>query len=148
MARKKKIEKMRVIELQSYLKGIVAFSGDDWVPSKEQWDMIYELIMNVKDEEPVEVLREVAQQQQYPDQRTQQPMTRHPQAPVQIEESTLDQTGQQFEPIVPNAPQQDLRKVIPKQGASKVAGGGQVPSSGVTIVTGNKEADETESDFL
>ena len=48
---------------------------------------------------------------------------------------------------VNNMARTDMRTIIPKPGASKVAGGGQVASSGVTIVTPNKEANDTKSDF-
>ena len=150
MANKKKKGGMRVIELQSYLRGIVDFSGDDWHPTKEQWNNILNLIWNIKEEEPKEVVREVVNVGA----QAMQPMVRHPQGPIEIHDSSLsvdagqpNQPAQQFEPIN-GTRKQDMRKVLPKAGAVKVASDKRVSSSGITIVTNNKEADDTASDFL
>ena len=156
--RKKKVDKMSVEQLQSYLKGIVDISDDDWHPTKAQWDNILELIMNVKEPEPVEVVREVVQQTQPHQQQPYHPHQPHQQQPHMgqgpvIAPSSMDtaagggQPQQEYAPAG-SAPKQDLRKQQEKQGAAKVAEGGQVKSSGVTIVTRNKEAEDTESDFL
>ncbi len=146
MARKRKIQEMRVIEIQSYLKGIVDFGGDDWHPTKEQWETILGLIMNIKEEEPIQMIREVvnAGSQQYRQPETQQVVVTE----SKIDGVTLDEDGKPvYEPINNGSRQLDLRKVQERKGAAKIAEGGQVASSGVTIVTRNKEADDTESDF-
>lgn len=51
MARKKK-EIKTIAELKTYIEGAVEFNPEEWSPSKAQWDMIVEMIMNI-DEEPV-----------------------------------------------------------------------------------------------
>ena len=51
MARKRK-EIKTIAELKTYIEGAVEFNPEEWAPSKEQWDMIVEMIMNIE-EEPV-----------------------------------------------------------------------------------------------
>jgi hypothetical protein len=49
MSKKKK--KFTVPEFKTWLEGIMQFQDDDWSPTREQWDEIYDKIMNLK--EPV-----------------------------------------------------------------------------------------------
>ena len=46
---KRRNKKLTLAELKTYIEGAVEFNPDDWVPDKEQWDYIVELIMGVKD---------------------------------------------------------------------------------------------------
>lgn len=48
---KKAKKKFTVPEFKTWLEGIMQFQNDDWSPNREQWDEIYEKIMNLK--EPV-----------------------------------------------------------------------------------------------
>ena len=155
MARTKKPEPMTVVEFKSYLQGIIDFSGADWSPNKAQWKKIYDIIQNLKDPEPVVMQGRVQQQQPL-----QQPLrqidpnrpvitgTTPQQGEVIVQESSLNPQAPAGQvPAGPALPPDDMRKQMVKPGASKVAPNGQAVSSGVTIVTGHKEADETESDF-
>lgn len=56
MARKK-VKKVTVSELQSYIKGAIEFNEENWHPDKKQWDKIVEMIMNIKEEPPIQVVR-------------------------------------------------------------------------------------------
>lgn len=46
-----KKKKFTVPEFKTWLEGIMQFQKDDWSPTREQWDEIYDKIMNLK--EPV-----------------------------------------------------------------------------------------------
>lgn len=48
---KKTKKKFTVPEFKTWLEGIMQFQDDDWSPNREQWEEIYEKIMNLK--EPV-----------------------------------------------------------------------------------------------
>jgi hypothetical protein len=52
MPRKKRVKKVTVTELQSYIKGAIEFNADDWCPNKTQWDKIVEMLMNLKSDDP------------------------------------------------------------------------------------------------
>ena len=150
MARKKKVEPMTVTEFQSYLKGIIEFSEEGWSPNKDQWDKIYEHIIKLK---PDTVGSAPVQSTTQPTQQGQQHRQVEPAQQVQpvIQESLITSVSgapnEQYASETP-APKVDMRKSLTRPGASKVAEGGQVPSSGVTVVTPNKEADDQSSDFL
>lgn len=49
MAKKQKA-KLTIKEFQTWLEGIMEFQSSDWSPNKEQWDSIYDRIMNLKQE--------------------------------------------------------------------------------------------------
>lgn len=52
MTKKKKHKsktKITINEFQTWLEGIMEFQDDDWSPNNEQWNAIYERIMNLKD---------------------------------------------------------------------------------------------------
>jgi len=53
--RKVKIEEMTVNEFRAKLEGIEMFQDESWAPSKEQWDLIREMINYVQ--ETVEIER-------------------------------------------------------------------------------------------
>jgi len=42
--------KLTIKEFQTWLEGIMEFQSDDWSPNKEQWNAIYDRIMNLKQE--------------------------------------------------------------------------------------------------
>lgn len=48
---KKTKKKFTVPEFKTWLEGIMQFQDDNWSPNRDQWDEIYEKIMNLK--EPV-----------------------------------------------------------------------------------------------
>lgn len=54
MARKKRVKKVTLSELQSYIQGAIDLNDEEWHPDKKQWENIVEMIMNVKPEPPVE----------------------------------------------------------------------------------------------
>ena len=140
---KNKNKKMRVIELQSYINGIVDISGEDWYPNKEQWNSILLLIQNIKPEPVVEVVREVSNTNSPQYQSRQQPQ--QPQQNIIQQSSVLD--SEKFEPINERSNRTDMRTIKERQGNPMVAAGGKVASSGMTIITPNKEAGDTKSDF-
>lgn len=51
--RKKKVEPVTVGELKSYVKSAMDLNEDGWHPDEKQWKKILEMIMNVKEPEPV-----------------------------------------------------------------------------------------------
>ena len=138
--RKKKAKELTVPQLKAYIDSIFDFNGADFVPDKAQWKKIVEIIENLKEPEPI-VQQMQPQYQPYPGGSGQAPMQH--QQPT-IVESSLDGAPKQEVPIHERT---DMRKQQVRQGAAKVAEGGQVPSSGVTIVTPNKEEGDTTSDF-
>lgn len=150
MARKKKVQEMTVSGFQSYLQGIVDFSGNGWHPTEEQWSQIYDLIQNLK----TEVITVSGSDNVQPHQQGHRQQQNNAEMITSTTPSNLDGgavNGTGDEPFTPvsSMRKQDMRNptMIPKPGASKVAGGGQVASSGVTVVTPNKEADDVTSDF-
>jgi hypothetical protein len=44
-----KSKKITVSEFKMWLDGFLAFQGDEWVPTKEQWDVIVEKINNLSE---------------------------------------------------------------------------------------------------
>jgi hypothetical protein len=54
MSKKSKSKaKLSVQEFQTWLQGIMEFQDNDWSPNAEQWNAIYEKIMNLKAESTV-----------------------------------------------------------------------------------------------
>ena len=49
-AKPKTKSKLTVQEFQTWLQGIMEFQSPDWSPNKEQWEAIYDKIMNLKAE--------------------------------------------------------------------------------------------------
>lgn len=47
--KKVKIEPMTITQFKSKLEGIEMFQDENWVPSKEQWELIKEMIDNIID---------------------------------------------------------------------------------------------------
>lgn len=91
------LQPMSLTEFRAKLEGIEMFQGDDWCPTKEQWDLIRKMINFIEEEEPEVVYREAPTQYQPGTwhQQPQQPQqARQPQQPVglppaQFPESSL-----------------------------------------------------------
>lgn len=46
--RKKRVKKITIKELQSYITGAIELNIEGWHPDKEQWEKIVDMIMHVK----------------------------------------------------------------------------------------------------
>lgn len=83
-ARKKVNKHLTVKELKSWLRGVQEFHPDDWLPDREQWDLICERVFNLK-EEPEVIVKEkevqVAAPRNFeaPEQQTESFQELHPQ---------------------------------------------------------------------
>lgn len=53
MSKTKSKPRLSVQEFQTWLQGIMEFQSDDWSPNPEQWNAIYEKIMNLKMDDSV-----------------------------------------------------------------------------------------------
>lgn len=53
MSKTKSKPRLSVQEFQTWLQGIMEFQSDDWSPNPEQWNAIYDKIMNLKTDETV-----------------------------------------------------------------------------------------------
>ena len=49
--RKRKVQKFTLSEFKVWLAGLSQFQSDDWHPNKEQWDIIYDHLMVIKEAE-------------------------------------------------------------------------------------------------
>ena len=141
MPRRKKPDPMTVVEFKSYLQGIIDFSGDDWAPNKTQWKKIYDIIQELKEPEPVVAAPAPVVERS--------PLLNGGQGHATQMEPTIVESSMTPRQEVPAHERTDIRKPgMTRPGAAKVAEGGQVASSGVTIVTPNKEEGDTTSDFM
>lgn len=86
---------MSLSEFKAKIEGIEMFQGDDWCPTKEQWDLIRKMIGYIEEEEvePEVVYRQVpTQQPMYPQPQPQpMPVAQQPMPPVHrpVAESAL-----------------------------------------------------------
>lgn len=108
--------KLTVQEFQTWLQGIMEFQDSDWSPNPEQWNAIFDKIMNLKVEEGVstsnisaaslkkieEILKKNITSNSIYDsyQQEQYQMTRTPSAPLLAPEPTTNQTPMQPIPLV------------------------------------------------
>lgn len=53
MSKAKSKPRLSVQEFQTWLQGIMEFQNDDWSPNPQQWNAIYDKIMNLKTDETV-----------------------------------------------------------------------------------------------
>lgn len=53
MSKTKSKPRLSVQEFQTWLQGIMEFQSDDWSPNPEQWNAIYDKIMNLKTDDTV-----------------------------------------------------------------------------------------------
>jgi hypothetical protein len=51
-SRKKRVKKVTIAELQSYVQGAIDLNDEDWHPDKTQWEKIVDMLMNVKVDPP------------------------------------------------------------------------------------------------
>jgi len=63
--RKVKLEDMTVSEFRAKLEGIELFQDESWHPSKEQWDLIREMINHVQETVEIERISVRQNSQQY-----------------------------------------------------------------------------------
>jgi hypothetical protein len=145
MARKK-VKKVTVKELQSYIQGAIEFNEDNWCPDKAQWDKIVEMIMNIK-EEKVEVRTEVAA----PPPPAMPANTNHPEheiRPVRAQQGSLSQTEVAPAPDRPSAPPTDMRRLqVEKTGAVRKDESSGVVSSGIKVKTPHLSEGDYASPF-
>lgn len=147
MARKK-VKKVTVKELQSYIQGAIEFNDDGWCPDKSQWDKIVEMIMNIK-EEKVEVRTEVAAPPPPPP--AMPANTNHSEyevRPVRAQQGSLSQTEVAPAPDRPPAPPTDMRRLqVEKTGAVRKDESSGVVSSGIKVKTPHVDAGDYASPF-
>lgn len=120
----KKIKKITVSDLQSYISGAIDLNVDDWHPNKEQWEKIVDMIMNLK---PDEVVTREVHVQQNPQRTTHSAMTGGYSEPVMGGESNHPNT---------RAPKTDFRKIkVENNGTYEKDPNTGVVRSGIKIKT-------------
>lgn len=120
MAAKKRIKKKTYSEFLSWLEGVESMQETSWVPNKDQWSKIREMLNHIKPDE-IEVEVEVTPRPaarvvpgtvpQHP-QQSGQPVARlvernaqQPQQPQQIQQSSLEPPKRPEQPKQPAHPQ-------------------------------------------
>jgi len=149
MARAKKVKKITISELKSYLTGAKEFNDKDWFPNKVQWEKIVDMIMHVQPDADtpaqVGVSRTLNDTHQTSDWQASKgsSLDGGNDYPVAVD----TQLGEP-QLKVSNAPKIDLRKPISDDSGmgSKDEATGAF-QSGKRFKSFAKEADDTDSDF-
>ena len=152
MARAKKVKKITISELKSYLTGAKEFNDKDWFPNKVQWEKIVDMIMHVQPdaETPERVVpRTLNDTHQTSDWQASKgsSLDGGNDYPVAVD-TRLDTRMGEPELEVSNDPKIDLRKPISDDSGmgSKDEATGAF-QSGKRFKSFAKEAGETDSDF-
>ncbi len=116
---KKPAKKIKVRDFKMWLSGFLEFQGDDWVPSKEQWNLIKSKLEHLEDEPEVVTSKQTTTPQSTSRQN------RSPQPAQDLSPVTFDRNEDVF--IDDSVPMS-----VPVRQASSLydgAGGGNVPGS-------------------
>ena len=139
MTRKKRVKKVTIAELRSYVQGAIDLNDDGWHPDKGQWDKIVDMIMNVK-EEPPKVERVV---EQVP---AQQPMQA-----AQLPQGAASNLTGQLAPPAGRPSKIDLRAEsnyrTERVGVPESQDGTSVTRSGIKVKTPNIETPVYDTPF-
>lgn len=133
--RKKKVKKITIKELQSYITGAIELNIEGWHPDGEQWEKIVDMIMHVKVESP-------SVQQVIVERKEQSGGTTTRGGGVFIEEPMLDEDGNP----VRSASKTDMRS----NPTERVANMGEKNSEGVIssgIINKTKNIDTSKGEY-
>lgn len=121
MSKKPKTKaKLSIQEFQTWLQGIMEFQDDNWSPNIEQWNAIYDKIMNLKVDTPTAnisaaSLREIAEVIEDSMPNFNQPSAYQHQQPSQplVEGNDFIQQPEQYQPPV-QLSEEELQQKIEK----------------------------------
>lgn len=131
--RKKRVKKITIKELQSYITGAIELNIEGWHPDKEQWEKIVDMIMHVK-VESVSV--------QLVERKEQSGGTTTRGGGIFIEEQMLDEDGN----AVRSVSKTDMRKNT----TERVASMGEKNTEGVIssgIINKTKNIDTSDGEY-